>query len=424
MRYSSARDSNILSNAAMGPAAYAAKARNSQLINMGIFTRSPRASILTQGGSAGAINLQPRNTNLVRTGLGSVAYAEQGASVGGTAGSVAGPIGTVIGTIAGAIVGMIAHQGQGPQRAAAAAQIDQALSQMLPASSAGIGVQIPWIGSSTSPGLQQFLQALMTSGVYMSWDPSLISSPAVNGNWANTFIAAVKQVVAAIIANPTGKQVSVNVSDAPGGNNEVAGNFNFVNPGLSIGPDAISQTIIMGNGGLMYWMVLRTGESIAHAGANGNNTAAQKVFALMVDHAAHDIAPQLFVVPPPAATIATVANSAAAVAVPTVPPAISTPQPIPYNSAQITPVAPVQAPSIINLPPVVAPVAASSFMTSTAADGTPTIAYNPNVATAGTLVPGAAPALDLSSLLPWIIGAGVLFYFLSSKSTQAPAPAA
>ena len=427
MRYSSARDSNILTNAAKGPAAYAAMARKSQLINLGIFAQSPRAALMmTTGGSAGAINLKPppRNTNLIRTGFGSVAYAEQGASVGGTVGSVAGPIGTVIGTVAGAIVGLIAHQGQGPQRAAAAAQIDQALQQ-LPASSAGVGVQIPWIGSSTSPGLQQFLQALMTSGVFMAWDPSLISSPAVNGNWANTMIAAIKQVVAAIIANPTGKQVSVNISDRPGGNDAVAGTFNFVNPGLSIGPDAISQTIIMGNGGLMYWMILRTGESVAHAQMNANNSAAQKVFALMVDHAAHDIAPQLFAPPPPAATINTVANQnvAAVVSTPAIPPAISTPQPIPYTPAQISPVSTQPVVSPILLPPVVAPAPVSSFTTSVDSSGVPTVAYNPNTATAGQLVPGAVAPFDMSTLLPWVIGGAVLFFLMNSKSS-APAPAA
>lgn len=238
--------------------------------------------------------------------LGSVAYAEQGASIGATAGSAAGPIGTVIGTIAGAVIGLFAHQGQGPQRAAAAQAIDGALAQI--PSTAGIGVQIPWIGSSNAPGLQQYLQALMTSGLFMSFDTSL-SRPSVNGNWANTFIAALKQVVQAIIANPTGATVSVNITDRPGGNDAVAGTFNFVNPGLQVGPDAISARIIMGNGGMVYWMILRTGESTSHAMQTANSSAAQKVFALMVDHAAHDFAPQLFAPPVAAATISTVANA-------------------------------------------------------------------------------------------------------------------
>src|SRR5271163_3753527 len=117
MRYSSTRDSAILQNAAMGPAAYAARAAASQRIDIGLAPQRSRALLLTQGGSAGAVNLKSRAVTLRRTGLGSVAYAEQGASVGGTVGSVVPVIGTVIGTIAGAIIGMLAHQGQGPQRA-------------------------------------------------------------------------------------------------------------------------------------------------------------------------------------------------------------------------------------------------------------------------------------------------------------------
>jgi hypothetical protein len=221
------------------------------------------------------------------THLGSVQYAEQGASVGGTIGSAIVPgIGTVIGTAVGAVIGLLAHQGQGPQRAAMAAQLDRALSGI---PSAYVGRRLPW--NDAGGGLQQFLQALMTSGLFMSWDPALVSSPAVNGNWALTFIKAVKAVVAAIINNPVGANVSLALTDRPGGNDARPGNFQFVNPGIGVGPDAIAANVIMGDNGLMYWMVLRTGESVAHAMMNASNAAAEKVFALMVDKTTSELLP-------------------------------------------------------------------------------------------------------------------------------------
>jgi hypothetical protein len=340
MRYTLPRDSQILSNAALGPAAMADRARRSALMNMGIpQQRLTTAELMKRGGSFGSfssIDYMIRGDRRFG-GLGSVAYAEQGFSEGASVGGMAyGPIGAAIGAIAGGIIGLIAHQGQAPQRAAAAQQIDAGLAAI--PSTAGVGVQIPWIGSSTAPGLQQYLQAIMTSGLFMNWDPSLVSSPAVNGNWANTFITAVKQLVAAIIKNPTGANVSLNITDKPGGNDAVAGTFNFINPGLQVGPDAISQSLIMGNGGLMYWMILRTGESTAHAMANASSAAAQKVFALMVDHAAHDLAPQLFTPAPPPATISTVANAAIAAT-----PALATPQPTGLVTTQTSNVQPLPA---------------------------------------------------------------------------------
>jgi hypothetical protein len=283
-----------------------------------------------------------------------------GLSAAGTA--VFPGIGTAVGAAIGLIADALIHTGQGPERAAQSAAISNALAGISTANHQGAA--IPWIGTATNPGLQQFLQAIMTQGLFMSWDPNLISSPAVNGNWANTFIAAVKQVTQAIAANPVGKTVCLNITDRPGGNDAVGGQFCFVNPGLAAGPDVISQKVIMGNGGLMYWMVLRTGESPAHAALNANNNPAEKVFALMVDHAAYDLTP-----PPPPATIKTVANAPA----PTpIAPVKVIPKPVSIIKAPAT--APAKA-TILPVATKAAPVAVKSVtVTGTTTAGTPIVA--------------------------------------------------
>jgi hypothetical protein len=276
-----------------------------KVIHPGIAVRNLRRA------GIGAVNTQAE----IQAGS-AVVGAAGAAAIGAQVGSVVPGLGTVIGAVVGAIAGSLIHQGQGPERAAQAAAITSALNNLVTGNN--VGVTIPWIGTAQNPGLQQFLQALMTTGIWMNWDPSLISSPAVNGNWANTFITAVKQVTQAIISNPPGASISLNITDRPGGNDAVQGPFTFTNPGISVGPDVISQKIIMGNGGLMYWMIIRTGETAAHASANANNSAAQKVFALMVDHAASDYAAQAYKAP-----VAT-----KAVATPTAPATQSTIQPV------------------------------------------------------------------------------------------------
>ncbi len=151
----------------------------------------------------------------------------------------------------------------------------------------------------------------------------------MNGNWVTTFVNAVKKTVQAIVASPVGQQVCLDITDKPGGNDKVQGQFCFTNPGIAVGPDVIAQKIIMGNGGLIYYMVKRTGETDAHASVTANNNAAQKVFALMVDHAAYDSTP-----PPPPMSVAA-----------PMPPAVSNVQPLPaqtsaptQNSSQSVPV--------------------------------------------------------------------------------------
>lgn len=294
-------------------------------------------------------NIYPRRNQFApfRAGLGAspstqseiaagsaVAGAAGGAAIGAAVGSVVPGLGTAIGFAVGAIADALVHTGQGPERAAQSAAIVSALAGISTANHQGAA--IPWNGSASQPGLQQFLQALMTQGIWMSWDPSLISSPAVNGNWATTFITAIKAVVYAIVNNPTGAALSVPIVLDTGASGVPTKNFTFTNPGISVGPDVISANIIMGNGGLMYWMIVSIGETTAHASANANNASAQKVFALMVDHAAYDYTPTpaAAVVTTPASTAPTVAPLPVASTVPSgalptsAPPAGSTVQPV------------------------------------------------------------------------------------------------
>lgn len=228
-----------------------------------------------------------------------VGSAAAGAAAGAAYGSVVPGIGTAVGAVVGLVASMLIHTGQGALRLQQAQAIEQGLGTI---PSAFVGRQIPWAGSAQAPGLLQFISALMTGGLYMSWDASVKTSPSVNGNWSTTFLNAVKAVVAAIVNNPPGASASVPIVFPPGGPASSNGNFTFVNPGIAAGPDAIAASVIMGPSGLMYWMIKKLGETDAHAAANASSSAAQKVFALMVDHATADLAP-------PATLSTTLANA-------------------------------------------------------------------------------------------------------------------
>ena len=246
--------------------------------------------------------------------------AVAGAAAGAAYGSVVPGIGTAVGAVVGLVASMLIHTGQGAQRLAQANAIAQGLTTI---PSSFVGRLIPWQGTAQQPGLLQFISALMTGGLYMNWDPSVESSPSVNGNWSTTFMNAVKAVVSAILNNPVGATVSVPIVLSTGAKGVPNKNFTFVNPGINAGPDAIAASVIMGPQGLMYWIITSIGETAAHAAANASNGAAQKVFALMVDHATADLVPSslsataanspITVVPAPIAQAATtVANTAIA----------------------------------------------------------------------------------------------------------------
>lgn len=225
-------------------------------------------------GRFGAINLSP---------TGKPVSPAQGAAAGAAAGSVAGPIGTAIGAAVGVVVGLLSGK---PNTAGHIGGWDTQLASAigaLPASAAGIGRQIPF--NENSHGLVQMIEALMAVGSYMAWDPSILSNYDVCAHWAMTFGAAVQTLVGSVIANPVGKVVTVNILESPGASHGPI-NFTYTNPGISVGPDKISATLIMGASGLMYAMIKGLGETAAHASSNANNALAQKVFALMVDNVA------------------------------------------------------------------------------------------------------------------------------------------
>ena len=227
----------------------------------------------------GSINLAPG---------GQTVTPQQGAAQGAAAGSAWGPIGTAVGAAIGTVVGLLSAK---PNTAAHigtwSSQLASSIGAM-PASAAGVGRQIPW--NENSHGLVQMIEALMAVGAYMAWDPSILSNYDVCAHWAMTFGAAVQTVTTAIVQNPAGKSVTVSISEQPGANHGPI-NFTFVNPGITVGPDAISAKIIMGSAGLMYAMIIGLGETAAHASSNANNSLAQKIYAYMVDNVAATLAP-------------------------------------------------------------------------------------------------------------------------------------
>lgn len=289
--------------------------------------------------------------------------AVAGAAAGAAYGSVVPGIGTAVGAVVGLVASFLVHTGQGPQRLAQAQAIDAALSGMGTANHQGAA--IPWNGTAQAPGLLQFISALMTAGLYMSWDPSVESSPSVNGNWSTCFQNAVIAVTQAIVKNPIGASVTVPIVIS-GESGSPTRNFTFTNPGIAVGPDVIAANIIMGNGGLMYWIIAGLGETSAHASANANNSAAQKVFALMVDHAAYDATPI-----PPAATLVSNVPAPTNVSAPTtsplpVAPATANTQPVAASTGTSTPT---QTGTTSSGSPVVAPGDESALIAQLIAQG-------------------------------------------------------
>jgi hypothetical protein len=273
-------------------------------------------------------------------------------TVGKAAGTLAaGPVGAAVGAIVGAAVGAVvgALTGQGATTGAHlpwAAQLESTLSSITTGS--GIGRQIPW--NENSHGLAQFIESILATGVYMGWDPSLISNYDVCAHWAVTFMTAVQQVTTAIYQNPVGATISLPITDKPGGNDARAGNFSFINPGYQVGCDAISHNIIMGNGGLMYWMIWRTGETQAHSQENASNAAAFIVFSMCVDHQISDLSPNIIPVtsagvptPVPNIAPAVVAASAAANTAVQAPTTLAVNVPAPVVAQPVATVQPVTA---------------------------------------------------------------------------------
>lgn len=294
----------------------------------------------------GAINLAP---------TGQPVSAQQGAMQGAAAGAAFGPIGAGVGAAIGVVVGLLSAQ---PNTAAHIGSWDTQLAQAiqgLPASAAGIGRQIPW--NENSHGLVQFIEALLATGQYMAWDPSLESNYSVCAHWATTFGAAVQAVTTAIVNGATGSVCSVPIVLNTAASGIATQNFSFTNPGITVGPDAISAQYIMGSSGLMYWMIKAIGETATHAQSNATNALAQKVYALMVDNIAASLAPAAAVPPTPAPVVAPAVQAAST----TVNTAVAAAQMPAATMSQTAP-----PPQVIYEPaPVASPVASSGIATTT-----------------------------------------------------------
>lgn len=295
----------------------------------------------------GAINLAPTGQPVSPT---------QGAEQGAAAGAAFGPIGAGVGAAVGVVVGLLSAQ---PNTAAHIGgwdtQVTQAI-QGLPSSAAGIGRQIPW--NENSHGLVQFIEALLATGVYMAWDPSLISNYSVCAHWATTFAAAVQSLTTAIVNGPVGAQCSAPIVFNTAASGIPNHNFTFLNPGISVGPDQISASLIMGSSGLMYWMITTIGETTTHASSNANNALAQKVYALMVDNIAASLAPAQAVTPTPPPVVAPAVAASSQTVNAAVAAASTMPAPTMSQTAPPPQVVVEQAPL-----PVVQPIASSSTNT-------------------------------------------------------------
>jgi hypothetical protein len=277
----------------------------------------------------GAINLAPGGQS-----VSPVSGAEKGAA----AGSSFGPWGTVIGAAVGAVVGLLSSK---PNTAAHIGSWDTQLVNTFAAlpPAAGVGREFQW--NYDSQGLVQMLEALLATGVYMNWDTSILSNYSVCANWAVTLSNAVQVVATGVCKNAKGAKVSVSVTAQPGGP-VGPGTFTFTNPGIMVGPEAVSDSVIMGASGVMTWLFNRwtiagtPALSKQYASQMGNNAAAAKVYALMIDY----VAAQLGVADQAITTDVASTVAAASTAASTATPKATTPT-IPVAKIPI-PVAPIQ----------------------------------------------------------------------------------
>jgi hypothetical protein len=405
MRYTSHTDGNVMRRASLGPAAMAARQVRGISRAFGDLHYKPapipqkqfqdwRLGVIDKSWRFGAVNSQ----------LVSAGGAAGGAIAGATAGSVVPVVGTAIGMVVGAVVGILTQTSNTASHIGTwDTQLAQGI-QSLPASASGIGRQIPW--NENSHGLVQMIEALLATGVYMAWDASLKSNYNVCAHWSTTFATAVQSVVQAIVAGQSSATIVLNTA-ASGIPNKV---FNFINPGISVGPDVIAAQTIMGASGLMYWMITAIGETTTHASSNASNALAQKVYALMVDNVAAQLVPAVPATPVPVvAPIVTAAAAAAnnAVASGQSPTAAVT---VPAAQATIIPVAGTQAPI---------PNTGSVTTVLSPAVGYPAAAPAP-----APIVTAAVTTSGIPSWV-WIAGAAALvFILMGNKSAPAPAAAA
>ena len=287
---------------------------------------------------------RPQMRGLKRSGLGAAACnvktvaetatlvsAGSAIAAGATIGSVAGPVGAAVGALAGIVSGFLAAA---PNTAAHIGTWDTQLVNALaalPSTVAGIGRQIPW--NEDSHGLVQYIEALLACGVYMSWDTSIITNYDVCAHWAMTFGTAVQTVATAVCQNKAGASVTVQVTSQPGGP-VGPGPFTFKNPGISVGPEAVTDAVIMGASGVMTWLFNRwqiastAALSKQYATEMGNNAPAAKVYAMMVDYVAGSLNAADAATPVPDVSTIPAAVSTAVTTATTTAPATATPAPV------------------------------------------------------------------------------------------------
>lgn len=309
--------------------------------------------------------------------------ATSGASAiaaGAGAGALAGPIGLVVGAVVGAVVGILTQTSNTASHIGSwDGGIVSALNA-LPASAAGLGRQIPW--NENSHGLVQIIEALLATGVYMSWDTSLKSNYAVCAHWAMTFGQGVQNVATAIV----GGQSSASIPLAPGAGGHGPFTFVFTNPGVSAGPDKIAATVIMGSSGLMAAMMTALGgQNPQNIASNASNASAQKVYALMLDYWFANLAPAaaqpVTPVTPAVSTAVAAASTAANAAAKT----IAATQPVFTPASPPPPVTAVTS-AVAAAPPPAATAAVPVVGTSTTA-AAPTLPPGYGYNYAGSVVP-------------------------------------
>ena len=287
-------------------------------------------------------------------------------AAGASIGSVAGPIGAAVGAIAGIAVGILTPS---PNTAAHIGSWDSQLVNALaalPKTVAGIGRQIPW--NENSHGLVQYIEALLACGNYMSWDNQLILNYNVCAHWAMTLSEAVRVVAQAVCTNPAGANVTVQVTSQPGGPVGPAP-FTFKNPGITTGPEAVTDAVIMGPNGVMVWLFNRwqiagtAALSKTYAATMGANAQAAKVYALMVDYVAGTSGVADTIPAAPVPNVAAIPAKVSSTVTPAVnapiqasAPVLQTQSPIVMRPTVSTPA----APAPVSIPATPTPVAATS----------------------------------------------------------------
>ena len=214
-------------------------------------------------------------------------------AAGAAAGSVVGPIGAAVGACAAIVAGLLAAK---PNTAAHIGAWDGQLVNALAALPApnGIGRQFAW--NSDSNGLTQMMVAILATGLYMNWDTQILANYDVCAHWAMTFATLAQTVATAGCKAAAGASVTVSITSQPGGPVGAA-SFTFKNPGIAGGPENFAANAIMGPSGAMVWLFNRwqiagtAAQSKSYASLMGNNAYAQKVFALMTDYVAAQVAP-------------------------------------------------------------------------------------------------------------------------------------